>query len=93
MFEIGDRVRIKSWEVLAEEFGYLDEKAEEKIIQCEFYFVEPNRKHCGKEFTITGTKEVPFTWITLGLTEEVTHYEGFEDSEFLISDGMIEHVE
>ena len=51
--QVGDAVRIRSWEDMAKEFG-VDEDGN---IPCRFSFIEEMRKMCGDEFIITGIND------------------------------------
>ena len=47
-FQPGQRVRIRQWDDMAREFGYVNEG----YIQCEATFIPDMRYLCGQEFTI-----------------------------------------
>lgn len=47
---VGDKVRIRAWDDMVEEFG-LDDDSE---IPCRATFVEDMREYCGREYTIDG---------------------------------------
>lgn len=54
VFNVGDRVRIRQWEDMAEEFG-----TDGDDIYCEATFVDGMRYLCGKEFVVSGVdKEI-----------------------------------
>lgn len=47
---VGDKVRIRAWDDMVEEFG-LDDNDE---IPCRATFIEDMREYCGREYTIDG---------------------------------------
>lgn len=53
-FDIGDCVRIRQWDDMAEQYGVCGDE-----IECEFSFTEEMRDDglCGKEFVITSISE------------------------------------
>lgn len=82
-FAVGDRVRIREWDDMAEEFG-ADEDGE---IPCAYAFIESMREFCGQEYTIS---KVHGRW-------DGTQRLWFEDAEdeeddFAWSSDMCEHV-
>lgn len=89
MFQIGDKVRIKSWEQLEEEFGLHCEG----VIDCEFYFVDADKEYCGTTFTITEIKAMPFQWQGLGFVDQVDHHVGHEADFLMISADMLEYAD
>lgn len=89
MFQIGDTVRIKSWEQLEEEFGLHCEG----VIDCEFYFVDADQEYCGTTFTITDIVSKPFQWQGLGFVEQVDHHVGHDAHFLLLSSDVLELVE
>lgn len=48
-FKVGDRVKVKSWDDMAREFGVNTNN----IILCEYRFVPYMRKYCGRIMTVT----------------------------------------
>lgn len=82
-FAVGDRIRIREWDDMAEEFG-VDEDSE---IPCKYIFTQEMRVFCGQEYTISVTKTNP----------DGTQRLYFEDAEneeddFSWSSDMCEHV-
>ena len=50
-FKVGDKVKIRQWDDMANEFGYEDD--DEDMIDCRFGFTDLMKKYCGKTATIT----------------------------------------
>lgn len=80
---VGDRIRIREWDDMAEEFG-VDADGE---ILCSYTFIESMREFCGQEYTIS---EVHGRW-------DGTQRLWFEDAEdetdkFAWSSDMCEHI-
>lgn len=53
VFSIGDLVRIRDWQSMADEFGVDDEDC----IQCRCQFIPEMREFCGMEFRIASIDE------------------------------------
>ena len=53
-FSPGDRVRIRSWEDMEEEYGLASDASH---IKCRFQFVKEMRFLCGQEYTINWIDE------------------------------------
>lgn len=54
-FNVGDRIAVREWEDMAEEYGEKG-KAPNAYIPCAFNFVSGMRQFCGKEFVISNIK-------------------------------------
>lgn len=85
MFHVGDVVRIRDWDDMAQEYGVRPDG----LIDCPEYVFNPAmREHCGKQFTITSFGEGILVrghriqgWeITTHMIEMVNNYrENFND--------------
>lgn len=89
-FSVGDLVRVRDWDDMAEEFGIVGD-----VIQCDAGFLPSMRYLCGKEFTICNPQDLD--GIDSGITNYAHGVEGFKkwliDDEWIITEDMIEHVD
>lgn len=84
-FEVGDVVRIRAWDDMANEYGlYYDQHIETPNM----IFTNPMKRLCGTEYVIERIVQV-------GNLSENGYLRIYLDSEvgFIITDYMIEHVE
>ena len=54
-FNVGDRIAVREWEDMAEEYGQ-NGKGVNAYIPCRFNFISAMRQFCGKEFIISDIK-------------------------------------
>ena len=85
-FQTGDRVRVRSWEDMEQEYGLIYDNA----IDVPFGFTNSMRPYCGKEFVVTGvTDPSDHGWI-----QEIYGIGGTgPDFGFLWSNEMLEYAD
>lgn len=84
-FQVGDKLRIRSWESMKDEFGEVGPRSSPRI-SCAAAFTNAMRRLCGKDFTVKEIESSP------GRYDIYHSEEGIEvDNEyFFISEDMLE---
>ena len=81
-FEIGDILRIRQWDDMADEFGIIGD-----TIECKFGFTPAMRYLCGQKFTVKEIYDGEFQ------SEEGIENDTHSDDYWSISEDMLEMVE
>lgn len=99
MIYIGDRVRVKAWNQMEEEFG-LEEimigDQHDSIIDCEGYFTKSMKELCGKEFEVTDIKtDNTFKFLHTSKPFPIERFYGLKEADeqdVIITEDMIEAI-
>lgn len=100
VFAVGDKVKIREWDDMAEEYGY--EGGNPNVIACRGFFLSSMRPLCGMQFTIRKiygnrySDQSDLENAVVSFEEEPKELygkHGNADEKFLITTAMIELVE
>lgn len=81
-YQVGDVLRIRQWDDMANEFGYTNDRHDE--IKCLDIFVEEMKYLCGKTFTVANVSLSRF-----GQYDEYTSVEHIENG-WAVTEDMLE---